>query len=71
MNILIFKTSIMNKSDVESIAPILDKVTRDGNWNVDLEDCDKVLRIESDIANVKTICTLLNNLGYMCDILDD
>lgn len=71
MNILIFKTSIRDKSDISVLRPVLTPLIHDGRWSVDLEDCDKILRIESDMINVETVSSLLNRLGFACSELED
>ncbi len=47
-NILIFRTSLDKRRDVKRIAEILDNYPGIKCWNVDLEDWEKVLRIECD-----------------------
>lgn len=35
----------------------------------DLEDCDKILRVESAIVASDAIVSLLNASGYQCEVL--
>lgn len=44
--ILIFRTSIKNARDVKHIAALFTLCPQIYKWNVDLEDWEKVLRIE-------------------------
>lgn len=44
MEIFVFKTNIKYKYQIKELKNELDKL---GKWNFDLEDCDKILRIES------------------------
>jgi hypothetical protein len=44
--ILIFRTSVSTIKDVERIGIILNKCTQISTWSIDLEDWEKVLRIE-------------------------
>lgn len=69
----VFKTTIKNKIQVRKISPILDElILPQGKWNFDLEDCDKILRIE----NLKTeldesgVLNKLNALGIKVEVLD-
>ncbi|WP_421804183.1 hypothetical protein [Flagellimonas sp.] len=46
--ILVFKTSVKQKGEVNQLRPWLNKlVNSNGCWNFDLEDCDKILRVET------------------------
>ncbi|WP_064198531.1 MULTISPECIES: hypothetical protein [Emticicia] len=46
--IWVFKTTIKNKRQVKQIAPILNElIVSPSKWNFDLEDCDKILRVEN------------------------
>ena len=67
----VFKTNVQNPESAEKIAKALS--THFGYQSVafDLEDCDKILRIESDnISNPKVI-KLLQELGCQCEVLPD
>ena len=48
MDILVFKTDVANIENAAKIGSILNAVQGIGNWNFGLEDCDNILRIESD-----------------------
>lgn len=45
--VYVFKTSIHTKKQLRFLIPHLDKLLPDKRWNVDFDDCDKILRIES------------------------
>lgn len=47
VNILIFRTSIRKKQDIRRMAIILDNHPLVRDWNVDFDDWEKILRIES------------------------
>jgi hypothetical protein len=65
--IYVFKTSVRNKTQIKKLKPHLDSEFQDIKWNFDLEDCDKILRIESK-KNVrkKRIINLLNSFHFDC-----
>jgi len=71
MTILIFKTNIRFKKDVAKVAACLQQYSGIVRWNVDLEDIDKVLRIETYAATSKSIITSIKQCGYECDELPD
>jgi hypothetical protein len=68
MAILIFKTNI-NKRLLKSTAQIFDVKEDIERWTVDLEDRDKVLRIESINNNPHVIVEALAKIGIKCQEL--
>ncbi|PIF31219.1 hypothetical protein CLU81_1704 [Flavobacterium sp. 9] len=47
--IYVFKTSVDTKSKLELATTVLNEVLTDNTiWNFDLEDCDNILRIDSE-----------------------
>ena len=71
MNILIFKTNIRHKKDVGVIAPFLSADESIVQWNVDMDDTDKVLRIVSTSNDPVEIIKTINGAGYHCEELPD
>lgn len=41
-----------------------------GNINFDLDDCDKILRVESDEVIPEKISEVLTCKGFICEVLD-
>ena len=71
-NVLVFKTSVKRKADVAKLASVLDDLmANDDKWNFDLEDYDKILRVESDMMKSTTIESVLLEEGYYCTELED
>ena len=68
--VYVFKTSVKFKKQIKEIAQELDKITEIQKWNFDLEDCDKILRIETTKLKPKEITNLLNSLGFNCNELE-
>ena len=67
----VFKTNVQNPESAEKIATALSTHFGYPNVDFDLEDCDKVLRIEADnISNAKVI-KLLQEWGCQCEVLPD
>ncbi|MGV3765731.1 MAG: hypothetical protein ACO1NW_06365 [Chitinophagaceae bacterium] len=72
MEILVFKTDIHNDTEVEAISPILETLPMVSRWNVDLQDVDKILRIESkETACARNIESVLQKAGFYCEELPD
>ncbi|MBE8727930.1 hypothetical protein [Flavobacterium hungaricum] len=47
--IYVFKTSVDSPAKFDSAKTLLDKLLPHAEWNFDLEDCDNILRIDSDL----------------------
>ncbi|PXY43663.1 hypothetical protein DMB68_18945 [Flavobacterium hydrophilum] len=67
--IFVFKTNVDNISKVKKVTPKLNKLFPNSNWNFDLEDCDCILRFESDNNSMKEIIFLMKILGFECEAL--
>jgi hypothetical protein len=68
-DVLIFKTNIQTDGDQFRIKKTLDNHPLIQQWNIDLEDIDCVLRIESTHLDHKDIMGLLAKNGYYAEEL--
>ncbi|MBS1753866.1 MAG: copper chaperone [Ferruginibacter sp.] len=66
MEIFVFKTNLANTRHINKVKPALNKHPFIKDWNVDLQDCDKVLRVVSDNIPSKEIEQIIVNSGYDC-----
>jgi hypothetical protein len=57
--IYVFKTSVDSRSKFESATALLQELLPNSLWNFDLEDCDNILRIDSELD----IPNLIQNNG--------
>lgn len=71
MEILVFKTNIRNKRQVNIIKPFLKNIEDIREWNVDLQDIDKILQIESIKTSAKDIENIIMKAGFECQELVD
>lgn len=71
MHILIFKTNIETEDAQKEIASLLSAEASVVGWNIDREDIDKVLRIESHINNTTDIIHRISKAGFICEELPD
>ncbi len=67
--VLILKTSLVSGHEVERISPLLNDDPLIDDWNVDLEDCDKVLRIECHGLSETDIVAMLQHAGVEAEEL--
>ncbi len=70
MEILVFKTNVTSKKKVSKVSPLLTSVPTIQQWNFDLDDCDKVLRIVATELNPGSVESLLQTAGFDCEVMD-
>ncbi|MEO6851183.1 MAG: hypothetical protein ABI203_03990 [Mucilaginibacter sp.] len=70
MEILVFKTDVTSKRKVSKVSTLLTSFPSIQQWNFDLEDCDKILRIVASDLNPGSVELLLNAAGFNCKVLD-
>lgn len=69
MEVLVFKTNLQQADDVERVTSTMNDEQRILRWTVDREDCDKVLRVESDRILADEVAALIRQAGYSCEEL--
>jgi len=69
MIISIYKTDINTKSKLRKVKTVLNRILLNSKWNFDLEDCDKILRVESDKNCSAFLITELSKIGIYCEEL--
>jgi len=62
----VFKTSVSSKRKAKIIKPYLDNLREINKWNFDLNDCDNILRIESNKEISGLIINELKKSGFQC-----
>jgi len=65
-HILLFKTNCKSFADKQALQCLLSRQRGIEEWNLDLDDCDCVLRIITYTINHTQIIELLNQGGYQC-----
>ncbi len=68
--IYVFKTSVKTKHEVKKLKPHIDSLLPTEKWNFDLEDCDRILRIDSEENIVLKITGLLSIYKFHCEELE-
>lgn len=69
--VFVFKTNIANQLQKKGISKLLKRHFPTCHWSFDLEDCDKVLRIESSFEVTQQVIQLMQENGYDCEELLD
>ena len=67
----VFKTNVQ---DIQQSLKLLSKLRQcfsDLRVNFDLEDCDKILRVEGKNVPINKITKTLLLEGYLCEVLED
>lgn len=70
-NLMIFKTSIRNELDLKIASTFLNNTHYIKRWSVDLDDWEKVLKVETNRRiKLSEITDRINVLGFECRELD-
>lgn len=71
LSVKVYKTDIDDKSRAKTILDEIRQLLPGSNPSIDLDDCDKVLRIENKVAeiNESKLKKILNSYGYKMEIL--
>ncbi|MFA6403269.1 MAG: hypothetical protein WCX31_16845 [Salinivirgaceae bacterium] len=65
----VFKTNVEQPEQSEFLINQIRCHVPGGKINFDLEDCDKILRIEAERISNETIIGLLNQNGFLAEVL--
>jgi hypothetical protein len=68
--IYVFKTSIKSRSQLRKLKPQIDRILPNGKWNLDFQDSDKILRIDSEQVVGLTLIDLLKSHNVHCEELE-
>jgi hypothetical protein len=67
----VFKTNVQQHEQAKQLTSVLRGRFDFCKINFDLEDCDKILRVEGKQICVETIIEILNTRGLQCEVLTD
>lgn len=67
--IYVFKTSVKTKIQAKKLKPHIDKILPKAKWNFDLDDCEKILRIDSEENIIHPVIHLLKIHNFYCEEL--
>ena len=66
----VFRTNVRHKRQAKLLLNILSRQFPLFRINFDLEDCDKILRVEGENVRHDKIATLVTENGYQCNVLE-
>jgi hypothetical protein len=67
--IKVFKTDVDKREDAYEILEVLDKLLKPIRVTFDLEDCDRILRVEGKDFETDEVINVLNLCGFYCEVL--
>lgn len=66
----VFKTNVLEDKEAKYLLSQLSTQFPYHRINFDLQDCDKILRVEGKQVFPEKIIALVNTYGYQCQVLD-
>lgn len=66
----VFKTNVQTENDAHHLVALLLQHFPGSRINFDLQDCDRVLRVEGKEFSVEKVMRLMKETGFCCSILD-
>ncbi|RYG19159.1 MAG: hypothetical protein EOO07_07410 [Chitinophagaceae bacterium] len=69
--IYVYRTSVCCKKAVLQLSPYINNILQRMAWNFDLEDCDKILRLNTNFERALKVVMLLRDKGFECSELED
>ena len=67
----VFTTNVNTHAEAQVVLYTLHQNIHAININFDLEDCDKILRLEAESINNNLVINTVNKLGFKCEVLLD
>lgn len=66
----VFRTNVAEASVANKLVHLLAQYFPGSRINFDLEDCDKILRMEGSLFGIQQVITLLQENGIDCSVLE-
>ena len=66
----VFKTNVQERKQATLLFEILERQFPLFKINFDLEDCDKILRVEGEGISNERIISIIHTNGYQCKVLE-
>lgn len=68
--VIIYRTNINNRSQFQAVTRLLSNLFQDLRINIDLEDSEKVLRLEGKEILSDKVINSLEKIGFECQVMD-
>jgi hypothetical protein len=65
----VFKTNVQYKAQVVQLSQVFGHQEIEG-WSFDLDDCDRILRVQSRVDVAEYVVNALLNKGFECSKLE-
>ncbi|MEZ0608419.1 heavy-metal-associated domain-containing protein [Fibrella sp. WM1] len=69
MNVLVFKTNMVCAGCTQTVGRALGTFGNTIRWTADLDDCDRVLRVETATVPAQVIVQAVGQAGFLCEEL--
>ncbi len=66
----VFKTNVSDHHQAEKFLDIFRSQFPDHKINFDLDDCDRILRVEGNNDINSVVKKIVNDRGFLCEVLD-
>ena len=66
----VFTTNVQEAAEANRLVALLTRHFPGNKINFDLDDCDKILRVEGRNFTADGIILLLKETGFACDVLE-
>ena len=67
----VFTTNVQETAQANDLISTLRNIFPDYLINFDLEDCDRILRVEGHYINSNEIIKILNAKNFSCEVLNE
>ncbi|MFC4211608.1 hypothetical protein ACFOWA_10465 [Pedobacter lithocola] len=68
--IMILRTAVQNSEELEIVSKVMFDFAEITKWSIDLEDCDRILRVETTTRIGDQLVEKLNELGLNSAVLE-
>jgi hypothetical protein len=66
----VFKTNVQQFTEAQKLVALLRRHFPGTKINIDMDDCDKVLRVEGNNLRIEKLMTLVTEKGFLCTVLE-
>ncbi|WP_421763907.1 hypothetical protein [Ekhidna sp.] len=72
MKLFILKTNIQSQLQINKLRPVFQKYNHIARWTVDLDDIDRVLKVETNVDSEQSeLINLVRKQGIYCEELSE